>query len=134
MIIFLDIETFKTFVKTGGESDTEIVNTVWKNLILKWTYPLDSGNIRFDSDASLGPNEDQGAWVSDRGRVSNEHRGSSRTVLPKPVMLTGTADKLVAKGYKHWKARFDTTLRETKGDAQKALEKIHGKDSKQEAD
>ncbi len=37
------------------------------------------------------------------------------------------------KGYKHWKARFDTTLRETRGDVRKALEKIHGKDSKQSA-
>ena len=96
MIIFLAIETFKTFVKTVDESDTEIVNTVWKNLILKWTYPLDSGNIRFDADAGLGPNEDEGAWVTDFGRASNRERGISRTVLPKPVMLTGTADKLVA--------------------------------------
>jgi len=31
------------------------------------------------------------------------------------------------KGYKHWKARFDSTMRETKGDVQKTLEKIHGK-------
>ncbi len=96
MIIFLDIETFKTFVKTVGGDDTEIVNTTWNNLILKWTYPLDAGNIRFDADAGLGPNEDQGEWVTDFGRASNRERGISRAVLPKPVMLTGTADKLIA--------------------------------------
>lgn len=31
------------------------------------------------------------------------------------------------KGYKHWKQRFESTLRETKGDVNQALEKIHGK-------
>ena len=33
------------------------------------------------------------------------------------------------KGYKHWRQRFHSTLRETKGDVRKTLEKIHGKDS-----
>ncbi|KKL71752.1 hypothetical protein LCGC14_2091770 [marine sediment metagenome] len=96
MVIFLDITSFKTFQKVVGGDDTEIVDTTWKNLIRKWTYPLDSGNIRFDAGAELGPNEDQGEWVTDFGRASNRERGISRTVLPKPVMLTGTADGILA--------------------------------------
>jgi len=31
------------------------------------------------------------------------------------------------KGYQHWVKKFHSTLRETKGDVNKALEKIHGK-------
>lgn len=31
------------------------------------------------------------------------------------------------KGYQHWRKKFYTTLRETSGDVNKALDKIHGK-------
>jgi len=34
------------------------------------------------------------------------------------------------KGYQTWRKKFYTTLRETRGDVNKALEKIHGKISK----
>ena len=38
------------------------------------------------------------------------------------------------KGYQHWRKRFHSTLRETKGDVPAALEKIHGKTPKDKED
>lgn len=96
MVIFLDIETFKTFRKVVGGADEEITNATWKNLQLKWTFPLDAGNIIFDTGAGLGPNENQGAWIVDLGRASNRERGISRIVIPKPAMFTGQGDKILA--------------------------------------
>ena len=34
------------------------------------------------------------------------------------------------KGYQGWRKKFHSTLRETRGDVNKALEKIHGKTPK----
>ncbi len=96
MVIFLNIETFKTFRKVVDDTDDEITDTTWKNLQLKWTFPIDAGNIIFDADAGLGPDEDQGKWVEDFGRASNRERGISRIVIPKPAMLTGQSAKILA--------------------------------------
>jgi len=60
MVIFLSIPTFKTFRKVVDGDDDEITDDFWSNLILKWTFPLDSGNVKFDPDAGLGPDEDEG--------------------------------------------------------------------------
>jgi len=96
MVIFLDIETFKTFRKEVSGSDTRITNALWKNLQLKWTFPLDAGNIRFDDEAELGQDEDQGAWVLETTRASNLERGISQVVLPKPAMFTSKNGSEVA--------------------------------------
>ncbi len=96
MIIFLDITTFKTFRKVVDDTDDEITDTTWKNLQLKWTFPIDAGNVIFNADAGLGPNEDQGEFIEDAGRASNRERGISRIVLPKPAMLTGQSSKILA--------------------------------------
>jgi len=100
MVIFLNIESFKTFRKVVGGDDEETVvggEFDWKNLMLKWAFPMDSGNIRFDAGADLGPNEDQGEWVKDFGRIAYRERSLSRThVRPKPAMFTGTSTKLLA--------------------------------------
>lgn len=58
-------------------------------------------------------------------------------------MLTRPFDKLLPsvvkkkkidikypKGYQHWRKKFYSTLRETSGDVNKALDKIHGKTKK----
>lgn len=99
MVIFLNIETFKTFRKVVGGADEETVvggEFDWKNLMLKWAFPMDSGNFRFDADVGLGPNEDQGKWVVDSGKIAYRERSHSRIhVRPKPAMFTGTAEKLV---------------------------------------
>ena len=34
------------------------------------------------------------------------------------------------KGYQKWRKNFNSTLRETKGDVNKALDKIHGKSNR----
>lgn len=93
-IQFLDIEDFQTRRLVVDGADTEITDTFWKNLHLKYLFILDSGSVIFATDAltELPSGNDVGAWVTTFNFLNYQFPMS---VLSKPVMYTTESGKLV---------------------------------------